>query len=265
MGRRVLLVDVVRVVGRDRRDAEVLAQAQQAVAHPGLDVEPVVHQLEEVVVLAEDRLEVTGRLAGLLVVADAQPGLHLTGRAAGRGDQAVGVLGQQLAVDPGLVEEPLHRGARGEPEQVVHALGVLGPHRHVRVGARTGDVVVTAVVPPHPLLVEARGVGRGVGLDADDRLDPGRLRLGPEVVGAEHVAVVGHRDRVHAQLGGALEHVSEAGGAVEHGVLGVHVEVDEPVPASGVARHGARSALPGALSGHPSSAQARGGHRSSAA
>ena len=150
---------------------------------------------------------------------------------------------QQLAVGPGLVEEPLHRGARGEPEEVVHPLGVLGQQRHVGVGAGPGDVVVTAVVPAHPLLVEARGVGGEVGLHADDRLDPGGLGLGPEVVGAEHVAVVGHRDRVHAQLGGPLEHVAQPGRTVQHGVLGVDVEVDETVPASG---HGGRSALPGA-------------------
>ncbi len=247
MGPGVALVDVVGVVGGHRRDAEVLAQPEQAVADAGLDVEPVVHQLEEVVVLAQDVLEVTGGLAGLVVVTDAQPGLHLARRATGGGDQALGVLGEQLAVGPRLVEEPLHRRPGGEPEEVVHPLGALGQQGHVGVGARPGDVVVAAVVPAHPLLVEAGGVRGEVGLHADDRLDAVGLRLGPEVVGAEDVAVVGHRDRVHAQLGGPLEHVVQPGGTVEHGVLGVHVQVDEAVLASGVARHAARSALPGAL------------------
>ncbi len=164
-------MDVVGVVGGDRWDAEVLAQAEQAFAHPLLDVDPVVHQLEEVVVLAEDRLEVAGRLAGLVVVTDAQPGLDLARGAPGGGDQALGVLGEELAVGPGLVVEALHRRARGEPEQVVHALGALGEQGHVGVGARAGDVVVPTVVPADPLLVEARGVGGEVGLHADDRLD----------------------------------------------------------------------------------------------
>ena len=230
VGGGVLLVDVVRVVGGDRRDAEVLAQAQQPVADAGLDVEPVVHQLEEVVVPAEDVLEVAGRLPGLVVVTDPQPGLHLARGAPRGGDQALGVLGEQLAVGAGLVEEPLHRGPRGEPEEVVHALGGLREQRHVGVGAGPGDVVVAPVVPPDPLLVEARGVRREVGLHADDGLHARGPALGPEVVGAEHVAVVGHRDRVHAQLGGALEHVLQPGGPVEHGVLGVDVQVDETVP-----------------------------------
>ena len=58
-------------------------------------------------------------------------------------------------------------------------------------------------------------------------LIPAAVALRVEVVGAEHVAVVGHRDRGHAELGGAREQVVEPGRAVEHGVLGVHVEVDE--------------------------------------
>ena len=87
-------------------------------------------------------------------------------------DQAAGVLGEQLAVGARLVEEALHAGPAGEPEQVVHALGGLGEQRHVGVGAGPADVVVAAVVPADPLLLEAGGVGREVGLHADDRLDP---------------------------------------------------------------------------------------------
>ena len=171
------LVDVVGVVGRDRRDAEVLRQAQQAVADPRLDGQAVVHQLEEEVLLAEDVLEVGGRLPGLVVVADPEPGLHLARRAAGGADEARGVLRQELAVGPGLVVLPLEGGARREPEQVVQPLGGLGQQRHVGVGAAAGHVVVAAVVPPHPLALVPRGVGGAVGLQPDDRLDP--LGRGP--------------------------------------------------------------------------------------
>ena len=92
LGRRVLLVDVVGVVGGEQRDPEVLGQPQQAVADPVLDGEAVVHQLEEVVVPAEDVLEVGGRLAGRVVVAVAQVDLDLARRAAGGADHALAVL-----------------------------------------------------------------------------------------------------------------------------------------------------------------------------
>jgi len=44
----------VRVVGDDRRDAELSADLEQPVADPALDVEVMLHQLKEVVLLAED-------------------------------------------------------------------------------------------------------------------------------------------------------------------------------------------------------------------
>ena len=121
VGGGVLAVDVVGVVGRDHRDAEVLAQLEQPVADPLLDGQVVVHQLDEVVVAAEDLLEVAGRLPGLGVVTDPEPGLDLAGRAAGGADQPLGVLGEELAVGARLVVVALHAGAAGEPEEVVHA------------------------------------------------------------------------------------------------------------------------------------------------
>ncbi len=123
--RRVLLEHVVGVVGREQRDPEILGQAQQPVAHPRLDVEAVVHQLEEVVVAAQDVLVVGGSLAGRVVVAVAQVHLHLTGRAAGGADKTLGVLGEQLAVGPRVLEEAVAPGPAREPEEVVHALGAL--------------------------------------------------------------------------------------------------------------------------------------------
>jgi len=132
-----------------------------------------------------------------------------------------------------VLEEAVAPRAGGEPEEVVHPLGRLAEQRHVRVGTARRDVVGAAVVEVDALLLEATDVGGEVGLDADDRLDPRGLGLGVELVGAEHVAVVGHRHRRHAQVGGPLGEVAEAGGAVEHGVLGVDVQVDEGVLGGG--------------------------------
>ena len=226
---RVLAVDVVGVVGRQQRDLQVLGEPEQAVADAVLDVEPVVHQLEEVVLPAQDVLEVAGGLAGGVVVAVAQVHLHLAGRAPGRADDALAVLREQLAVHARVLEEAVAPGAGREPEQVVHALGALREQGHVRVGTPRGDVVGAAVVEVDALALEPGDVGREVRLDPDDRLDPGGLRLLVELVGPEHVAVVGHRHRRHPELGGALGQRSQPRRTVEHGVLGVDVEVDEGV------------------------------------
>ena len=75
----------------------------------------------------------------------------------------------------GCLKNPSRQAPRGEPEQVVHALGGLREQRHVGVGAARRDVVGAAVVEVDALALEAGDVGGGVGLHADDRLDPRRL------------------------------------------------------------------------------------------
>ena len=162
---------------------------------------------------------------------------------------------EQLAVHPRLLEEAVAPGAGAEPEQVVHPLRRLAQQRHVRVGAARADVVRAAAVEVDALALEPGDVGREVGLDADDRLDPGGLGLLVELVGPEHVAVVGHRHRRLAQLGGPLGQLGQARGAVEHGVLGVHVQVDEGVLA---ARHGPVSPQGRRVAGTPMSRRRRG-------
>ena len=141
--------------------------------------------------------------------------------------------GEQLAVHARLLEEAVAPRAGAEPEEVVHPLGRLAQQRHVRVGTARADVVGAAAVEVDALALEPGDVGGEVGLDADDRLDPGGLGLLVELVGPEHVAVVGHRDRRLAQLGGPLGQLGQPRRAVEHGVLGVHVQVDEGVLAVG--------------------------------
>ena len=213
---------------------------------PALDVEAVVHQLAEEVLLCR-RCPGTRR-------PPARP--RRTGRAAARsgprrdGQPVVAIRPlpyglQQLAVDARLVVVAL-RGwpASDSRNRLCMPPVVLGEQRHVGVGAAAGDVVAPPLVAPAGpgCWSRAVGAGREVGLDADDRLDPGRCGLLPELVGAEDVAVVGHRERRHAHPRGLGEQVVEPGRAVEHRVLGVHVQVDERV---GALRRTSRSAVVG--------------------
>jgi len=229
VGLGVRLAGVVRVVGDHRRDAELLSDLGQAVAHPALDVQAVLHQLEEVVLLAEDVLPFGGGRQRLVELAQPQPGLQLTRRASGGGHQAGRVLRDDLLVHPGpLGQHALGVGAGGQPEQVVQAQAVPGPDGLVQVGAARGDVVLLLVrlAPQDPVEV-ASGLGRDVGLDPDHRGDARVLRLPVELRGSVHVAVVGHRHVRHALVLDLREQVLQPGGAVQHRVLGVHVQVSE--------------------------------------
>jgi hypothetical protein len=230
----------VRVVGGDRLEVEQPADLQQALAHRPLDRQAVVHQLEEEVVGAEDVLVVGRGLDRRLLLAQPQPGLHLAGRAAGGGDDAGAVLGDELAVHPGLAVVALHAGQRGQLEEVPQPGRVLREHRHVGVGTGARDVAaltelvraaLVGLSPEDGLLVEA-ALRRDVGLDADDRLEAVLLGLLVELVAAVHVAVVGHADRGHAEARRLREERGDLRRTVEHRVLGVDVQVDE-----GIVRH----------------------------
>jgi hypothetical protein len=76
----------------------------------------------------------------------------------------------------------------------VHAAGVLRQQRHVGVGAAADTSSRLLWASPH--LTRRRSVrasAGSVGLHADDRLDVVLLGRPPELVGAEHEAVVGGR------------------------------------------------------------------------
>ena len=80
------------------------------------------------------------------------------------------------------------------------------------------------MVPPVRAI---RAVVADIGLAAEDRLYAVGLGLFVEVDGAEHVAVVGERDGVHAQAGQLGEQILQADGSVEQAVLAVNMEVSE--------------------------------------
>ena len=66
----LLAVDVVQVVGDDERQAGLGRQAQQLLVEPALLGDPVVLELEEEAVLAEDVVVLARELAGELPVVD---------------------------------------------------------------------------------------------------------------------------------------------------------------------------------------------------
>ena len=226
-------VDVVQVVGGDEWQVEGAGDAEEVLAEPALDGQAVVHDLAQVVAGPEDVAEVGRCREGPVVVAGLEPPVDLAAGAAGGADEPGAVPLEQLPVEARLEVVALEAGQRGQPEEVVHADGVLGPQGHVGVAllAATGAGVVgralveaAAEVEGPPLEPALRGV---VALEADDRVEAPGLRPLVELVGAVQVAVVGHRDGGHALSLDLVEQVGQPCGTVEHRVLGVHVQVHE--------------------------------------
>ena len=227
VGGVVFLAGVVQVVGGDEGQVQLLGEAVQILLDVAFNVQAVVHDLAVEVIFAENIAEFTRRLDRLVELTQAQARLNLTGGAAGGGNQALRVGLQHLAVHTRLVQLTFQRRNGGGTEQVVHALGGFSPHGHVGVRATTGHVVAGAVAPAHTRTVGAVRAGGQVRLHTNDGLDVVRFSLAPEVEGTKEEAVVTGRHGLHAEFFSVGEQVTQARGTVEHGVLGVHVQVSK--------------------------------------
>ncbi len=237
----VLGPGVVQVVGRDERQLEVAREPDEVLLRAALDLEAVVHELDVDVVAARRCRAARRPPRAPRRTSRSAAWSGSRSRAAGRDDEALAV---GRAAARGRCGATSCTPGRGEAIELIRKRlcmpsVVLGEHRHVGVGAAAGDVVAAAVAPADLRAVGAVGARRDVGLDADDRLDARALRLLPELVGAEDVAVVGRRERGHPHPRRLAEEVADAGRPVEHGVLRVHVQVHEVLVWSrgGLGRH----------------------------
>ena len=112
MRARVARVRVVQVVRGHERQPELFREPDQVAHDATLDAEPVIHDLDEVVVPPEDVAELRRGLDGLLVLTEAEAGLHLAARAPRRGDDSRAVPTEKVAIHARLEVVALDRGER---------------------------------------------------------------------------------------------------------------------------------------------------------
>ena len=224
MGRGLLLVDVVEVVRHDERDPGLGRETEELLVQDPLLGQAVVLELEEEVALAEDVAVLAGESPGGVPVLDLERPRDLAAETGAQPDEALGVTGEVLAVDPRPVVVAVDVGVGDEPAEVAVADEVLREEDQVE-GLGVGLA----------LLLGHRPAG-DVGLDADDRLDPLRLRRLVEGDGAVEGAVVGQGEAVEALRGGRIDEVRDPPEPVEEAELRVGVEVREVVRGEG--RHG---------------------------
>ena len=211
----ILPVQVVAVVGGHQGQLQFACHLQQALVDHLLLGQGVFLQLD-VITVREDLAVPAGRGHGIFHPSPAALHGHLALEAGRQGEKPPGMFLQDLPVDAGTVVEPFLEAGRGEVGEVLVPLHV--PAEQDQVVGRVGD--------PLSLFGEA-GFGGQVDLAADERLDAGLLALEVELDGAEHVAVVGDGQGRHVILLCLVDQVLDADGAVQQGVLGMEVEMDE--------------------------------------
>ena len=223
---RILAVGVVAVVGREQRGPDAAGDLNQLGVRPVLVRDAVVLQLDEEVVPAEDVLQ-TGRPAlGLRLVSRQQRLEHHPSETSGGGDDALVVPFEKLPVDPGLVVVALDVGRRGELHQVAVPVHGLGQEGEVVVELLTPLGVSARVVdPPPPRRALVARLARHVGLGADDRHDALVAAGLVEIEDPVHVAVVRDAEGALAVGHGGRHQVTDPRRAVEHGELGMGVQM----------------------------------------
>jgi hypothetical protein len=206
----------VRVVRGEHRKPEFIPELEDLLVQLRLTVRVVALHLQVVPAVEQIGVPRSG-FPGAGPVVRLEVARHLSGHARRGDDESLVVLRQDLTVHTGLVVEALRVPHGRELHQVLVALQVAGQKDQVVVGAfaLSGAGAVPSIT------------GRYIRLHPDDGLEALFGGLLVEAPGSEHAAVVGECQPRHLELFRLPDQVANAVGAVEEGILGVSMEVDE--------------------------------------
>jgi hypothetical protein len=170
---------------------------------------------------AESRMRVVrargAGAAGLLLAIVEQVLRDQRREAAGETDQAAGVLRERFDVGARLVVETAEVRVGDQLQEILVALEISREQAEVE----DGFALIGAAVFLEPRRLDE------VEFAADEGLDAGVLGGLVELDRAVEIAMVGQRERGHAEFLGAAHETIDPAGAIEQAVVGVDVEVDE--------------------------------------
>ena len=165
----------------------------------------------DIEIVAEYALQPQSERLRFIVSVHQQILRDIASKAGGKADDALAVLFEKAVIDPRAVIEAFDESDARKLDQVPVTGHVFAEQDQVRV-------------LPHAGLVLYR-LRRNVRLHADDRLDARLRALLIKLDHAVHIAVIGDRDRVHAELLSAVDKLADARCAVQQAVFGMHVKM----------------------------------------
>ncbi len=180
------------VVRGHQRDTELLLQAKQPNLDALLLLQPLVLYFQKEIFFAKDIAIETRRLGCGLGLAFHQRFGDLTLQAAGKRNQAASVLGQKFLADARLVIKTVQRSFRGDLHQIAVALFIFCEHQQMVVVIAFGRGAMVVFLAD-------------VEFATQDGLDTPRFGLVEKMQCDKHVAMIGDRNRGHAQFAYALD------------------------------------------------------------
>ena len=199
------------IVGGHQRDARLLRKRLEAGENPALLLQAVVHDLHEVVALAEKRLHLERVLFRVLHAPLQQQLGQIAAETRREADEPLGVLPEDVVVDAGFIIEAFRESGADELDEVVIAGLVFAQQNQVTVLARRAVLL--------------KAVGADVDLAADDGHDALVHAGVVEVDRAVHHPVVGHGGVRKTKLLEPLDQGLDAVGSVQEAVFGMQVEM----------------------------------------
>ena len=209
----VFLAHVMRVVRGNEGNACFLGKPGELWNQNLVLIQPVILNLQEKIVLAEKIHVAVGQTLGFFVAVRHQRLVDVAPEARRHGDQALGMLRQQIFIDARLVIKTFEETGGDQPQQVAITLLVLAEQHQVVIAVR----------------IAARGVPllRDVDFASDHRMHALFLGLVVELDGAKKIAVVGHGHGGHFLMDHQVHQLSNFTGSIQQRIIGMAMQVYE--------------------------------------
>jgi hypothetical protein len=211
---RVILAQIVAVVGGHQRNVQLFLQTEQVRLNLLLQLQALILNLEEEIPPAEDVLILRRRRARRLVLIRHQVLAQLAREAAGKPDQPLCMLRQIFLADARLSIEPVQRRLRRDANEIPIALLVLRQHQQMVV------VVALRIFAMVILLADVQ-------LAPQDRMHVVLFRRLEEVHRPVNVAVIGDCDRLLSDARNALDELFHVACAVQQRVVRMQMQMGE--------------------------------------
>jgi len=200
MGGGIVLTHIVNIVGHQQVQVELTGPGNEGAIHLLQFGDIVFLNFDEEIFLAEDIFIPPQTLVSLFLFSLGQEGGHLGAETAGGAQDSLGVCGQEVMVDTGLVIESIGVAAAHNLQDIAVPGHIPGEEQQMIVFLI--ELWIAAAHRPLP-----KGL---VCLHADNRFDLSASAGAEELDDAVHGTVIGESKRRMAQTRGLVDEIVDA-------------------------------------------------------